>query len=179
MRVETTENGETEILSVSRKLDAGRIPRTPDRLIAACDAALENATYWIACSTPSRTCRPRSRAIAVDNYSPRRLVLGRMCHRRAHLPTACGRGDQFVMRGARRRCFPAWTTRFRRMPSSKWWDRRRVVRSSLGARCPKWLSRDAQRVWLSIVAELRRMGVLTVADGHALARDYQRPLNWW
>ena len=45
MRVETTENGEIQILSCLEKAEAERIRRTPDRLITACDAALENATY--------------------------------------------------------------------------------------------------------------------------------------
>ena len=79
MPVETTDNGEIQIL------------------IAACDAALDSATsvdrvFDTFQDVPAafESCRCGQRLLA-------HASLGRMCHRRAHLPTTCGRGDKFVI----------------------------------------------------------------------------------
>ena len=45
-------------------------------------------------------------------------------------------------------------------------------------RCPAWLSEEAKKVWRRIVPELRRMGILTVVDGDALAAYCQTYARW-
>ena len=44
--------------------------------------------------------------------------------------------------------------------------------------CPDWLSDDAKAVWSQITPILQKMGVLTIADGNALAR-YCTALAQW
>ena len=45
-------------------------------------------------------------------------------------------------------------------------------------RCPAWLRPEAKKVWKRMVPELRRMGVLTVVDGEALASFCQTYVRW-
>ena len=45
-------------------------------------------------------------------------------------------------------------------------------------RCPTWLGMEARAVWKRMVPELRRMGVLTVIDGEALAAFCQTYARW-
>ena len=45
-------------------------------------------------------------------------------------------------------------------------------------RCPAWLGKEARAVWKRMVPELRRMGVLTVIDGEALAAFCQTYARW-
>ena len=45
-------------------------------------------------------------------------------------------------------------------------------------RCPSWLSPEAKKVWKQMVPELRKMGVLTVVDGAALAGFCQVSVRW-
>ena len=45
-------------------------------------------------------------------------------------------------------------------------------------RCPSWLRKEAKAVWRRMVPELRRMKVLTTADGEALASFCQAYVRW-
>jgi len=45
-------------------------------------------------------------------------------------------------------------------------------------RCPSWLTDEAKVVWRRMVPELRVMGVLTAADGDALAAYCQTFARW-
>ncbi|MCH7780243.1 MAG: phage terminase small subunit P27 family [Acidobacteria bacterium] len=45
-------------------------------------------------------------------------------------------------------------------------------------RCPAWLNKDAKAAWKRMVPTLRDMGVLTVADGEALAAFCQTYARW-
>ena len=45
-------------------------------------------------------------------------------------------------------------------------------------RCPIWLTPEAKKFWKQIVPELRRLGVLTVIDGAALAGLCQCYARW-
>ena len=45
-------------------------------------------------------------------------------------------------------------------------------------RCPVWLRPEAKKFWKQIVPELRRLGVLTVVDGPALAGLCQTYARW-
>ena len=45
-------------------------------------------------------------------------------------------------------------------------------------RCPAWLSGEAKKVWRRMVPELKRMGILTVVDGDALAAYCQTYARW-
>jgi len=45
-------------------------------------------------------------------------------------------------------------------------------------RCPAWLLGEAKKVWKRMVNVLRGMGVLTVADGEALAAFCQVYVRW-
>ncbi len=45
-------------------------------------------------------------------------------------------------------------------------------------RCPGWLGAEAKAVWKRLVPDLRRMGVLTVVDGEALASFCQTYVRW-
>ena len=45
-------------------------------------------------------------------------------------------------------------------------------------RCPAWLSDEAKKVWRRMVPALKRMGILTVVDGDALAAYCQTYARW-
>ena len=45
-------------------------------------------------------------------------------------------------------------------------------------RCPVWLSDEAKKVWRRMVPELKRMSILTVVDGDALAAYCQTYARW-
>ena len=45
-------------------------------------------------------------------------------------------------------------------------------------RCPAWLSPGAKTVWRRVVPELKRIGVLTIIDGDALATYCQIYSRW-
>ncbi len=45
-------------------------------------------------------------------------------------------------------------------------------------RCPAWLRPEAKTVWRRMVPELRRMKVLSTADGEALASFCQAHVRW-
>ena len=44
--------------------------------------------------------------------------------------------------------------------------------------CPAWLTLNAKRHWMSIAGQLRKMGVLTLVDGDALANYCQAWARW-
>lgn len=43
---------------------------------------------------------------------------------------------------------------------------------------PQWLKGDAAKVWPKVIAQLDAMGVLTKADGHAIARYCKLLVRW-
>ena len=45
-------------------------------------------------------------------------------------------------------------------------------------RCPVWLTEEAKRVWRRTVPELKRLGVIAVIDGDALAAYCQTFARW-
>lgn len=45
-------------------------------------------------------------------------------------------------------------------------------------RCPRWLDARAKKMWNALVKLLDEMKVLTIADGHALARYCQTWVQW-
>lgn len=45
-------------------------------------------------------------------------------------------------------------------------------------RCPRWLDKDARTKWRQLIPELKRMGVLTIVDGDALAAYCQIWARW-
>ena len=63
-------------------------------------------------------------------------------------------------------------------PSKRPMNKREPKPRKATPRCPAWLRKEAKVVWKRMVPELRRMKVLTTADGEALASFCQAYVRW-
>ena len=63
-------------------------------------------------------------------------------------------------------------------PGKRKINRREPQPANDAPRCPAWLTPEAKAVWRRVVPQLRRMGVLTLVDGDALAAYCQVYARW-
>ena len=63
-------------------------------------------------------------------------------------------------------------------PGKRRLNRREPKPKSEAPRCPVWLSEEAKKVWRRTVPDLKRMRVLSVVDGDALAAYCQIYARW-